>query len=81
MEIRCFPIAWEEAKTLISPLMILGSLLVTSVKGRTGWEVQPEAGKWVRSPWCLLGTGGVTILQKEEGKGWCERGTAGWAGE
>lgn len=43
VEIRCLPISWEEAKTLISPPMIRGSLLVTSVKSSTGWEVQ--AGK------------------------------------
>lgn len=45
VEIRCLPIAWDEAKTFISPLMIRGSFLVTSVKSSTGWEVQPEAGK------------------------------------
>lgn len=42
---RRLAITWEEAKTFISPLMIRGSLFVTSVKSSTGWEVQPEAGK------------------------------------
>lgn len=47
MEIKRLPIAlaWEEAKTFISPPpMIQGSLLATPAKSGTGWEVQPGAG-------------------------------------